>query len=73
MIMNGHMTEQEAFANFVENIGKVGLINMDSMDNNNENRINYCDNPKQDLYYQLKQLTFDTNCQSFMFRIFQAR
>ena len=62
MIMNGHMTEQEAFANFVENIGKVGLINMDSMDNNSENRINYCDNPKQGLYYQLKQLTFDTNC-----------
>ena len=62
MIMNGHMTEQEAFANFVENIGKVGLINMDSMDNNSENRINYCDNPKQRLYYQLKQLTFDTNC-----------
>ena len=29
----------------MENIGKVGLINMDSMDNNNENRINYCDNP----------------------------
>ena len=44
MIMNGHMTEQEAFVNFVENIGKVGLINMNSMENNNENRINYCDN-----------------------------
>ena len=53
------------FANFVENIGKVGLINMDSMDNNNENRINYCDNPKQGLYYQLKQLTFDTKCCSY--------